>query len=506
MKIGLAQIGGLVGDLEGNVERCLDAIESARAGGAELVVLPELAIPGGPPGDILLDSSFIEAIEEATADLAWQARSGPKVLVGSIIPQSDTSRDDHPGLCDAALLLRKGRAEPVATRRHLRGHDVFFEPRWYLPGGSTEPIALCGAQLDVRVGQEFLSAERVSADLLVTLDSSPYHKRVLEHRLTCARRAASLQVWVNAVGASDELIFDGRSFIMDAEGELISMLPAFEEEVRVVDIDLRGHGNERIGGSTGLVREEELFRALVLGVRQFAEKNGIARAFVGLSGGVDSALVAAIGAEALGPDRVTAVAIPSRYTDPRSTHCAKLLSENLGIGFEIVELEELHSTAERVLGDLLERGAGAENVQARLRMTILMAFVNGRGGMLLNTSNKTELTLGYSTLYGDTAGTLCPIADLTKPEVVAIARWLDSNKEVIPSFILERPPSAELRPGQVDPFDYAKVSPVMDRLVLENRSDTAMLRSEHKRWQFGVVLKVSEKAFGSGRLIPITRR
>jgi NAD+ synthase (glutamine-hydrolysing) len=182
------------------------------------------------------------------------------------------------------------------------------------------------------------------------------------------------------------------------------------------------------------------------------------------------------------------------------------LAAALGIGFAVIELERLHATAEATLGDLLAKGTAAENVQARLRAMILMAFVNRHGGMLLNTSNKTELALGYSTIYGDMAGGLGPIADLTKPEVVALARWLDARRGIIPPFVLERPPSAELRPDQVDPFDYPRVGPAMERLVRENRSDGALRRSEHKRWQMGVVLKVSPKAFGTGRLIPITRR
>jgi len=506
VKIGLAQIGGLVGDLEANVDRCLDAVVSAHRAGARLVVLPELAIPGGAPGDILLDSSFIEAVEAATADLAQRSPTDVDVLVGSVVRSKSGASKAHPDLLDAAMLLRDGRARIAAAKRRLQNQDVFFESRWFLPGSPTEPTTIAGLRLGIGVGESFRAGYIEGADLSVTIASSPYRKDILEQRLRLVGGAGVPEVWVNSVGASDELIYDGRSYVTNARGDLVSMLPAFEEEVRVVEVDLSVEPTTSAVALPALAREEELFRALVLGTRQFAEKNRVSQAFIGLSGGVDSALVAVIAAEAFGPRAVTAVAIPSRYTDPRSTECARQLAEALGIGFEVVELEGLHAAAERTLGDLLERGAGAENVQARLRMMILMGFVNGRGGMLLNTSNKTELTLGYSTLYGDTAGSLCPIADLTKPEVVAMARWLAETRGVIPPFILERPPSAELRPDQVDPFDYDKVAPEVDALVRENRSDHAMLRSEHKRWQFGVVLKVSDKAFGSGRLIPITRR
>jgi NAD+ synthetase len=252
--------------------------------------------------------------------------------------------------------------------------------------------------------------------------------------------------------------------------------------------------------------DAELFDALVLGVRDFAAKNGLQRAVVGISGGVDSAVVAVIAAAALGPTAVTGVAIPSRFTDERSTASAEELARALGIAFEIVPLEPLHAAAERSLESVLDGGTTDENVQARLRAMILMSFVNRHGGVLINTSNKTEMALGYTTLYGDMAGSLCPIGDLNKPEVVALARWIAAERSAIPPFILERPPSAELRADQVDPFDYATVAPAMDELVRSNRSNSALRRSEHKRWQAGVVLKVSEKAFGSGRLIPIARK
>ncbi len=306
---------------------------------------------------------------------------------------------------------------------------------------------------------------------------------------------------VNLCGATDELIFDGRSFAVDAGGEIIARLPGFEEAIRVVDLEA---AVPLAPEETDL--QEERFRALTLGIRDFARKNGIARAFLGLSGGVDSAVVAVLAAEALGPANVTAVAIPSRYSDPRSTECAEALAGALGIGFEVVPLEPLHSAAESALGPWLD-GTAAENVQARLRMLILMALVNHHGGMLLNTSNKTELALGYGTLYGDLAGTLSPIGDLTKPQVYDLARWIQATRGgILPDFVLSRPPSAELKPDQVDPFDYPTVAPALERLVRANRSNAALRRSEHKRWHHGIILKVSEKAFGTGRLIPVTRR
>jgi len=301
--------------------------------------------------------------------------------------------------------------------------------------------------------------------------------------------------------------------VLDGAGRVAARLAGFAPQVRTVDLSSGALGQPPEDPAWLDGGEQELFQALVLGVRDFAAKNHLPHAFISLSGGVDSAVVAVIAAEAVGPERVTAVAIPSRYTDPRSTAAARDLALALGIGFEVVELEPLHAAAEAVLAHLssaggnTERGeVAAENVQARLRAMIVLGYVNARGGMLLNTSNKSEQALGYSTLYGDMAGTLCPIADVGKPGVYALARWINAERgNVIPAFVLERPPSAELRPGQVDPFDYDEVTPHLERLVSENRGDPALRRSEHKRWQMGVVLKVSDKSFGTGRLIPITR-
>ena len=510
MRIALGQINPIVGDLEGNVERCLAAIAHARSQGAHLVVLPEMAVPGCPPRDILLDTSFTGAVAEATDDLARRASEGPPALVGTVLPAPGHT-PGHPGLYNAAVLLDGGHAQLAAAKRILPAYDVFSEPRWFVRGPALPPLEIAGRHAGCILSHDLCdeghdidpAAALVAdgADLLICLSASPFDTQAMERRLTLARRHRCPLLYINLCGANDELIFDGRSFVLDSEGTIRSRLASFEEEVRTIDLEA-----ESGGAPSGRGPEEELFQALVLGVRDFARKNRLGRAFLGLSGGIDSALVACIAAQALGPDRVTAVAIPSRYTDPRSTASARELSDALGIGFEVVELEPLHAAAEATLGERLAGGTTAENIQARARAMILMALVNHYGGFLLNSSNKTEAALGYATLYGDTAGTLCPIADLTKPQVIALARWFNAEHKVIPTFALERPPSAELRPDQVDPFDYTKVAPQMERLVQQNRSDLALRRSEHKRWQMGVVLKVSEKAFGTGRLIPITRR
>lgn len=558
MRIALAQVNTIVGDLAGNVARCLAAAESAGRQNADLVILPEMAIPGYPPRDILFDPDFNVATAEATRDLARRAAGCPAMIVGTVVP-AGRQPPEHPGLHNAAVLLQGGEAHLVAAKRLLPAHDVFHEPRWFLPGPASRPVRIADRQMGVLICEDLwdeghevhppsdlLSA---GADLLICISGSPYRQGVMAKRLYHARRPRCPLAYLNLCGATDELIFDGRSFVLDSGGNIVAQLAGFEEEIRVVELDggdtrpwtdperppreartgqpsppLSHRATEtsrtvfsatpRLGGERPAPGEtpahefpaREVYRALVLGVRDFARKNAVERAFLGLSGGVDSSLVAVIAAEALGPERVTGITIPSRYTDPRSTEDARELAQSLGIGFEVMELEPLHAAAEQALGSLLEAGTAAENLQARLRALVLMGFVNRFGGMLLNTSNKTELSLGYATLYGDMAGTLCPIADLTKPEVYALAHWIHGERGLIPRYTLERPPSAELRAGQVDPFDYPHVAPALERLVLENRGDAALRRSEHKRWQMGVILKVSEKAFGTGRLIPITRR
>ncbi|OGO18503.1 MAG: NAD(+) synthase [Chloroflexi bacterium RBG_16_48_8] len=510
MRLALAQVNPIIADLEGNVARCLAAIQAARLSNPDLVILPELAIPGCPPRDILFDTSFPQAVYDATQDLAQRARSGPPVLVGTLSPAEDHP-PGHPGLYNAAFLLKDGVAHLAAAKRLLPAHDVFYEPRWFLPGPNMPPITIAGKRVGILICEDLWDegypihppAELLDAgaELLVCMAASPYRHEIMSQRLYHARRTGCSLAYVNLCGGNDELIFDGRSFALDSQGQVIAQLAGFEEEVRTIDLTKDGPIQVEEGG-----KEEITYQALVLGVRDFVYKNNLKRAFLGLSGGVDSAVVAAIATEAIGPEHVTAVTIPSRYTDPHSTACALHLAAALGTHLEVVDLEPLHETAEKTLGDMLESGTAGENIQPRLRAMILMSYVNRHGGVLLNTSNKTELSLGYATTYGDMAGTLCPIADLTKLEVYALARWINATQVIIPLFILERPPTAELKPDQVDPFDYPTVSPEIERLVQENRSNLALRKSEHKRWQMGVVLKISPKAFGTGRMIPITRR
>ncbi len=527
MKLAIAQINTTVGDLEGNVARIIDAARSVADQKPDLIVYPELTVCGYPPRDILYDASFVEAVQAATVDLALQAKDLPPLLVGSFAPAPASRKIyEHPSLNNIAYLMQNGEMKIAQIKQLLPVYDVFYEPRWFLPGEKTlSPIEIAGTKVGVMICEDMWDEEypvhpgadlrAMGAEMLICISASPYRRGAGEGRMHHARRQVRPErseaqtkdemplMFVNLVGANDELIFDGGSFMLEGE-----RLKEFEEEVKVLTVDDRPQ--TMVHRPSSMVGEEEIFRALTLGLRDFANKNGLKHAFIGLSGGIDSSVAAVIAAEALGRERVTGVAIPSQFTDARSTESARELASRLGIRFEVVELEAMHKAAEQVLGPVRSAGVAGENIQARLRMIVLMSFVNQRGGFLINTSNKTELTVGYSTLYGDMAGAISPLGDLTKVEVYELARWINSKsgkqKAVIPQFVMERKPSAELKADQVDPFDYETISPELEKLVRANQSNPAMRTSEHKRWQMGPVLKVSEKSFGKGRLMPITRK
>ena len=501
MKVGLAQLNQISADLEGNVQRIVVACERARALGADLVVCPEMSVPGAATRDILFDASFIDAVAEANRDLAAHVAPELVLIVGSVARGSRPS-SRHPGLLNAALVMFRGRTQLSVAKRDLRSDAAFFEARWFEPGPPAPRVELRGRVVEVRVGSH-VTEKPASAgvDVITSLAASPYEVGEFERRVEAARRARGTVVQVNACGANDGVILGGRSFVLNSAGDLCAVLPPDRAEVLVVDAQTDG-ACESAAGCT----MDELIGMLVVGVRDFVGKNRLGPAVVGLSGGVDSSVVACLAVRALGREGVIGVAMPSRYTDARSTEAAAELAGRLGIDCEVVPIEPLHKAAEGCLGPRAGGGVAAENLQARLRMMILMAVVDSRRGFLLNTSNKTELALGYGTAYGDLAGILSPIGDLDKLQVVELGRHIAETAGEIPAFVLERKPSAELRANQVDPFDYQVIVPEVNRLISGHQSNAAMRSSEHKRRQAGVVLEVSRNAFGSGRLVPITRR
>lgn len=558
MRIALGQVDTTVGDFEGNVARIEACLDRAEALDADLLVVPELAVCGYPPRDLLERPDFLARCREAVDALA-RRRSRTALLVGAPIP--NPRRTGKP-LFNAGLLLRRGRVAAIARKGLLPTYDVFDEGRWFEAGSSPALVPMAGESVGLTIcedlwnDKDFWKARRLyredpgesllarGASVLVNLSASPFSEGKLRLRTRMLSRLARdggvPVVYVNLVGGNDELVFDGGSMVLDASGKVRARAALFAEDILVVDlVRERGGGaavavvwrerEERPGDDEPL---EALYRALVLGIRDYAAKCGFETAVLGLSGGIDSALVAALAVEALGGSAVRGVALPSRYSSEGSLADARSLAANLGIRLDVVPIEPLFETAVRTLAPLfagLPEDVAEENVQSRLRGLVLMAVSNKLGPLVLTTGNKSELAVGYCTLYGDMCGGLAPISDLPKTRVYALARHVNARagRAVIPEATLTKAPSAELRPDQTDQDSlppYPVLDAVLEALVERNlparaaarasgapeplvRDVARMLdRAEYKRQQAAPGLKVSSKAFGSGRRIPIAKK
>ncbi len=547
MRIALCQIDPTVGDFEGNLHQVLASARRASGEGADLAVFPELALCGYPPRDLLDRPSFVQAAERALERLCADAPPSLAVLVGSVLPAPPGS--ERP-LRNVAALVRAGRLDAVVAKRLLPTYDVFDEARHFEPGGFHAPIEVAGRKVGVTICEDLWSTVdgplrlrryrvdpvdellEAGADLLVNLSASPFTLPKWRGRpemlAAVARLTGRPLVFVNQVGGNDELIFDGDSAIWGPQGDPIARLARFEPDFAVVD--LAGEGPRRPQPAT---EEDAALAALQLGLRDYYEKCRFEGGVVlGLSGGIDSALVACIAARALGPERVLALGMPSRYSSEGSVRDARALANALGIGFRMVPIEPMFEAAERtLLPELPPANDGDvtfENVQARLRGLLLMAFSNRSGRLLLGTGNKSELAVGYCTLYGDMAAGLAVVADVPKTLVYRLAREVNrqAGTTVIPEAILTKPPSAELRPGQRDrdslpPYDL--LDPVLEGLVerglsperlaaegfersLVERVAALVRRAEHKRRQMPPGLILTRKAFGPGRRVPVAHR
>jgi NAD+ synthetase len=525
MRIAIAQINTTIGDFEGNVTRIVEACVGRDV---SLVLFPELSICGYMPRDLLRQPSFLDACEAALARLA--ATEGlPPIVVGAPV------RAEGPGkpLLNAAVLIRNGE-RTVVGKRLLPTYDVFDERRYFRPGAPSKPIDIDGTRVgltvceDIWLGEEYPGdpvADLVAAgaELILNISASPFLKDKAEARRAAAGRHVARHhvpfALCNLVGANDQLVFDGNSFAFDREGGLCAHAAGFEEEILEVDFGRRMEPPEPDTA-------DELRDAIVLGIRDYLAKTGFGDALIGMSGGIDSSLVAALAADALGPDHVTGVGMPGPFSASHSLEDARELAERLGIRFHEVPIraayDRMIEDLRAVWGDDKEFGLAEENLQARLRGTVLMSLSNQTGALVLVPSNKSEFAMGYATLYGDMVGALAPIADLYKGEVYAVARRCYD----LPARILDRPPSAELRPDQTDQ-DSLPPYEILDeilRLHLEERrrpSEIAaagfdpetvrfvlrcVARSEYKRQQGAPVLKLTRKAFGLGRRVPITER
>jgi NAD+ synthase (glutamine-hydrolysing) len=566
MRLALAQLNLLVGDLAGNGARLLAACRQAEAGGANLVLSPELSLWGYPPRDLLLSPARLDAQQRALDQLASDlAALNPALalLVGIAEPSGERQR---PQLFNALALVQGGNWRVVARKQLLPSYDVFDERRYFRPGEDTGVLELPGPERPWRLGlticedlwvEEELQGHRLAGpdpvadllpsrvDLLLNLSASPFGqaKAALRQRLAAraAQRLACPVVYVNQVGGNDELVFDGASFVVDAAGTVVCQLACCREQVAVWDASAP-HGTPPAAGPAQPLppEPEQLLRALVLGVADYARKCGFQRALLGLSGGIDSALVAVIAAAALGHKQVQGLLMPSPWSSAGSISDAEALAERLGLATQTLPIAGLMAGFDAALTPALGQapaGLTAENLQSRIRGTLLMAMANAQGGLLLSTGNKSELAVGYCTLYGDMNGGLAVIGDLTKSRVFALCAWLDSpaaaacrqelglsgEGELIGAAIRNKPPSAELRPGQRDSDslpDYAVLDPLLVALVEEHRSPEELVaaghppqlvariagllrKAEFKRRQAAPVLKVSGRAFGSGWRMPI---
>ncbi|MGD9573459.1 MAG: NAD+ synthase [Thermoleophilia bacterium] len=565
VRVALAQINTVVGDIEGNATRIATALGDAAAAGAEITLVPELAITGYPPEDLLLRPAFAAQARAALDRVAQGVRRGV-----AVIGFPEWNGDSH----NAAAVVAEGRVQAVYRKRFLPNYGVFDEARYFRAGEEAMVLEVNGLRVGLAVCEDIwypnpvasdLAAARV--DLVCCISASPFHRGKGDRReAMLATRADDCAAWLafcNQVGGQDELVFDGRSAVFDARGELVARAPQFAEHLLLADVDPLMAARRRLreplarrlpgvperdvrivaravrGGEETLapdradpLRDEaEVWAALVVGIRDYVGKNGFPGVIMGLSGGIDSALTAALAADALGSDRVTGVALPSEHSSPESLAGAQALAEALGIRLLQVPIAGVVNAFEDALAEAFgDRAADIteENLQARARGTLLMALSNKLGPLVLATGNKSEMSVGYSTLYGDMVGGFAPLRDLSKTWVYRLCRWRNASegREVIPEETIRRPPTAELRPGQLDtdslpPYDvldailegYVERGLEPDEIVAEGHprqvvADVVRMvdRAEYKRRQGPVGIKITPRAFGRDRRMPITTR
>jgi NAD+ synthase (glutamine-hydrolysing) len=561
LRIAAAQLDLVVGDLEGNVARMVDTYEAAEAAGCDLVAFPELAVTGYPPEDLLLRPTFVAQAAEALEKFA--SRTG---RVAAVVGYPEPGRD----LYNAAAVCAHGRVYGVYRKHLLPNYAVFDEQRYFAPATADGPLFVVnGVRVAVTICEDawsptgpVLTQAAGGAELVVNINASPYYAgRLRERETMLATRAADASVpvvYVNLVGGQDELVFDGASMVFDEGGHLFARGRQFAEDLLVVDVDVRPGFRRRLLDPRGRVTApplpevrvteaqlaerdsvpriepvlepvRDVYEALVIGTRDYVRKNGFATVLIGLSGGIDSSLVAAIAADALGAENVVGVLMPSRYSSEGSVTDAERVAANLGIRTMTIPIEPAHEAFLDMLADVFagtESGVAEENLQARVRGTVLMTISNKFGWLVLTTGNKSEMATGYSTLYGDMAGGFAVIKDVPKMLVYALAvdRNERAGRELIPYSVLEKPPSAELRPDQRDEDSlppYSRLDPIIEGYVEEDLSvgdleerglDHDLVRrvaglvdhNEYKRRQAPPGVRVSPKAFGKDRRLPIT--
>ncbi|MEG4231454.1 NAD+ synthase [Microcoleus sp. Pol11C3] len=574
MKIAIAQLNPTIGDILGNSNLILEAAKKAEVEGANLLLTPELSLIGYPPRDLLINPSFIADAGTQLLQLAQALPPELAVIAGTALPNATAVKLGGKSLFNSAVLLQNGAVKKVFHKRLLPTYDVFDEDRYFEPGENSNYFTLGELKIGVTICEDLWNNEefwgkrsyagdpvsdlaKLGVDLVLNLSASPYsagkrgvRSAMLQHSVI---RCGIPIIYANQVGGNDDIIFDGSSFAVDRKGDLIQVLASFETDFAVLEYDAAKQDLVGSGGSGHLARsttdlsfhpaegDAEIWAALVLGVRDYVRKCGFSKVVLGLSGGIDSALVAAIASGAIGPENVLGVLMPSPYSSDHSVNDALELARNLGIAIELLPIGDLMKTYDRTLANLFVNttfGIAEENIQSRIRGNLLMAISNKFGHLLLSTGNKSEMAVGYCTLYGDMNGGLAVISDVPKTRVYSLCRWLNSGgyvgavppyppqeKEIIPVNIISKAPSAELKPGQIDQDslpDYDVLDDILQRLIEHHESaqqvvaaghDEAVVKrvvklvrqAEFKRRQAAPGLKISDRAFGTGWRMPIAK-
>jgi NAD+ synthase (glutamine-hydrolysing) len=548
MKIAIAQINPTIGDLLLNAKKILEAAQRAASSGARLLLTPELSLCGYPPRDLLLNPSFVEAMNITLQNLAQDLPQNLAVLVGTVEQNLKAHISGGKSLFNSIALLENGKVKQVFHKRLLPTYDVFDERRYFEPGLEANYFTLDNIHIGVTICEDLWNDEDfwgkrsytvnpiadlaiLGVDLIVNLSASPYTVGKQQFRETMLRHSAvrfhQPMIYANQVGGNDDLIFDGHSFALNRQGEIMSRARGFDTDLLIVEFDEIQH-DLQLGSVEPMYEseDEEIWQALVLGVRDYARKCRFAKVVLGLSGGIDSAIVAAIATAALGKENVLGVLMPSPYSSEHSISDAMALAKNLGIKTHLLPIGELMQGFDQTLGDLFagtEFGLAEENIQSRIRGNLLMAIANKFGYLLLSTGNKSEMAVGYCTLYGDMNGGLAVIADVPKTRVYSLCYWLNRNNEIIPQNVLTKPPSAELKPGQVDQDSlppYEILDDILQRLIHNHQSAAQIVaaghapvivdrviqmvaRAEFKRRQAPPGLKITDRAFGTGWRMPI---
>ena len=529
MKVLLAQINSIVGNLDYNRTLICNTIEKYQ-NQVDLIIFPELVVTGYPPQDLLLESRFIQSTAESL-DAIVNVVKTCTIILGTI-------RRDGEELYNTAAIIRESEILAFRDKTLLPTYDVFDEDRYFTPAVENKPLDVQIGDRKVTIGIEICEdlwdsdydhkitkdLSTGGAELIINVSASPFSLNRIDERIAIVSEKIKYLkkhfIYCNLIGAQDELIFDGGSFVISPNASVMAIASQFEQEFLLFNIDEPQSINYK-----PMIEEAQIYQALTLGVKDYFQKTGFHDAVIGLSGGIDSALVAAIACNALGSDHVTGITMPSKYSSDHSIDDSEILAVNLGLNFERISIEDLNTGFLNSLDPFFgntDAGLAEENLQARIRGNILMAVANKKNALVLNTGNKTETALGYCTMYGDMCGALGVISDLNKLQVYAVSKWINSHyrQGIIPENTIMKPPSAELRPNQVDPFDYDLISPLVDEIITNNRHLNSLVIegyeeeivkdilqkiriNEFKRRQAAPGVRISMKAFGVGRRYPI---